>query len=217
MRGFVLGSKFEPEARIPVDSKWGRDIAGGWVVPLHNPADEKVKPNVYPKPNIHLKIASAEETGKAQTWGRITNPEDLYFYTSTNPLDDDNTDEWAAVPEIDYPLENVPKQPTDVANHVPGAMDAMLPDPPRSEGGYEPFTFYIDTNKQTANLLVDRLKSSVEAVIENVSLARRKLENFEFDANNLIRCKLKTILDTKGKEYHNQIEQQLNQRLRQFD
>ncbi len=213
VRGFVLGSKFEPEARIAVDSKWGRDISGGWVVPLHNPAAEKDKPTVYPKPNIHLKIATAEETGKAQTWGRITNPEDLYFYTSTNPQDDDRTDEWAAVPEIDYPLENIPKPPDKIETHVKGSMDATLPDPPRTEGGYEPFTFHLDTNGQTADLLADRLKSSVEAVIENVSMARRKMEEFKFDASNVFRSNLKTILDAKGKDYQNEVEKQLNQRL----
>jgi len=216
VRGFVLGSKFEPEARIAVDSKWGRDIQGGWVVPLHNPAAAKPgKSTVYPKPNIHLKIATAEETGKAQTWGRITNPEDLYFYTSTNPKDDDDTDEWAAVPEIDYPLENVPKAPTpeQIGTHVGGAMDAMLPDPPRTEGGYAPFTFNLDTNKHTADLLTDRLKSSVEAVIENVSLARRKLEIIQFDGQSK---KIRDAIEIPTQDYRTQVEAEIGNTLKVF-
>lgn len=178
-RGFVLGSKFEPEARIYVDSKWGRDIPGGWVVPLFNPAEARAKPEVYGPPNIHLKIATSDKTGKAQTWGRITDPEKLCFYTSTNPKDDDQTDKWTPVADIDFPADTPPKPPAGVETGVKGALDTMLPDPPRTEGGYENFTYHVDTNKQTGNLLCDRLDSPVEAVIENVSLVRRTRGSFE--------------------------------------
>lgn len=209
-RGFILGSKFEPEARIPVDSKWGRDIPGGWVVPLFNPAATAEKPTVYLKPNIHLKIATNEETGKAQTWGRITNPEDLYFYTSTNSDDDDNTDDWSAVPEIDYPLENVPTVPSTEAvggTHVTGAMDATLPDPPHTEGGYAPFTFNLDTNKQTVNLLADRLASPVEAVIENISMVRRKLENFQFSTQSKA---IQEVIQITTDSFRSKVENQIS-------
>jgi hypothetical protein len=207
IRGFVLGGKFPPHTRIRVNSKWGRDIPGGWIVPLYNQA---ANPDIYPKPEVYLRIATSEESGKAQTWGRITNPEVLYFYTSTDRNTGVNTDEWPAVPDVDYPLESVPQPPApDVPTHAGSSLDAKLPDPPPHEGGYEHFTYHLDTSGQTANLLQSRTAGAMEALIENVSMARRSLRELSYDAGSAARQKIAEVI-TRGSAVRDEIRQGIN-------
>jgi hypothetical protein len=131
--------------------------------------------DLYPLPDVRLKLAAAADTGRAQTWGKVLNPENLLFYTSTDPGTDANTDAWPAVADVDFPAVDLPTAPDD-AGYAEGAPDATLPDPPAVLPGYEPFTLRLDTAGQAVNLVADRAKQAVEAVIENVALVRRSME-----------------------------------------
>lgn len=205
VRGFITGSKFPPQTKIKVDSKWGRDIEGGWIVPLHNPAADQT---IYPRPTVHLKFSTSEESGKAQTWGKILNPEILYFYTSTDPTTTVNTDAWTAVPEVDFPFANIPVV-LNAPTHAPGALDAQLPDPPRVAEGYERFTYQLDTVGQTANLLADRTEAVAEAALENVSMVRRSTLLLTDNFSNPARTQLAGLL-AQGKDFRQSVESEIN-------
>ncbi len=173
-RGFVLGSKF-PQKIFPVKSKWGRDVPGGWIVPLYRPGED---PDVYPEPDVELKLAAPEGTGQAHLHRRVLNPEILHFYTSTDPNVGAETDLWGAVPDVDFPLTDVHRVPEQDEKGAEPAIDkhspdGRLPNPPSVLPGYERFTFKLEVDDQTVNLMADRAKNAVAAVIENVALVRR--------------------------------------------
>ena len=103
---FLMGVKF-PVTRIPVDGVWSKDIPGGWIIPLYK---KDIESDFYKLPEILLKFQAAkedEEEEAKELFKRITNPEVLHFYTSTNPKDDDNTEGWKAVPTVDFPVEAI--------------------------------------------------------------------------------------------------------------
>lgn len=186
-RGFVLGAKL-PE-QILVDSSWGQDIPNGWIVPLFNLTAD---PNIYRKPDIALKLNSIKEETQEHLWGRVVNPEILYFYTNTSSSTDANTNNWPPVPGIDYPIEDLPSVPVDEHPTIPNAPDTKLPDAPELHSGYEQFTLKIDTANQATNLLTDRAaKQATAVVIENVTMIRRALTKIDIsdgaDLNNQIR------------------------------
>lgn len=201
--GFVLGDKFPPE-KIYVDSKWGRDIPGGWIIPLYNPAADH---DFYKEPDIHLKLATSAATDTKQTWARITNPENLYFYTSTDPSTGTDTDAWPPVPDVDFPLYNLPTVP-DVPTQIQGAPDAMLPDAPATEAGYGRFTWRVNTGGKTANLLAGRQSGATEALIENVSMVRRSLRTWTPDLSNEGRRRMEGVL-TDGADFRRTVEDNL--------
>lgn len=102
--GFVLGSVFPKDIKIPVSSQWGSDYTyrnadgsaeTGWQVPLWR---RGANPDVYPKPTVHLKVAAhpdiiggspdAGGTGKASETQAVhlcelLDPYKLVFYTRT--------------------------------------------------------------------------------------------------------------------------------------
>jgi len=173
VRGFVRACKF-PQTVIYVDSKWGRDIPGGWVVPLYNPAAD---PAFYKRPDVTIKLTVSEKQQRAAgeeelkkelpfIWGSCRNQEDLIFYTSTVEKTSD-TDQWPPVPGVDYPVAGVPVPPKSLAENV---------EPAAADPGYERFTLRLDTGNVPVNILSERLAATTDAVIENVTVVRRALE-----------------------------------------
>lgn len=180
IRGFVRASKF-PQPIIYVDSAWGRDLPGGWIVPLYNPAAD---PTFYQSPDVKLKLTTSEKTAKLTNgeradedkpkaveqpfvWADITNPENLLFYTSTDPKTTRKTDDWPPAAGVDFPIAQIP------TNEPPEGM--ADPDQFNVNKGYERYTLKIDTGKVPVNLLSERIDAVSDAVVENVCLVRRSL------------------------------------------
>jgi hypothetical protein len=182
VRGFVRASKF-PQTVIFVDSAWGRDVPGGWVVPLFNPAAD---PTFYQPPDVRLKLTASEKTAalaEAQgagdgerpksveqpfVWCQINSTDNLLFYTSTDPNTTKKTDDWPPAAGVDFPLSDIPANPADPAAAPTDLLGVMK--------GYERFTLKVDTGKVPVNLLAERLTAISDAVVENVSIIRRNLE-----------------------------------------
>jgi ABC-type transporter Mla subunit MlaD len=216
VRGFARASKF-PQKVILVDSKWGRDIAGGWVVPLYHPA---ANPEVYKKPQVLIKLSTSEKTGelpaaqdatqsleksdaeKPFVWGMVTNPEDLLFYTSTDPKMTKDTDLWPPAVGVDFPLAEIPVSPDD--------QNTPVKDNGNLFPGYERFTLKLDTGKVPINLLAERLDATADAVVENVTLVRRALGV----AGDLSKIKNATqqsvdLLITEGRQYQVRLQDEI--------
>lgn len=167
LSGFIEGTKF-PQPIIKVDSRWAtslEDASGkskGWVVPLHS---KEAPRDLYPRPDVLLKL-SGSETGQI-TWATITNPEQLYFFTTG---DDKPVESWLAFPGVDFPLLTNTLLVTS-----PTAQSTVSP----IRDGLANFTFKIDTKGGRTNLLKARADRAVEALIENVTVSRVSLSGKE--------------------------------------
>lgn len=163
-RGFVLGSNFKT-TRIPVNGRWGEDVEGGWTIPLWRRGED---PELYPMPQIALRLAGAEQ--ELEIPAQIINPDNLYFYTSTDRTLDANTDLWPPYAHIDY--ANMPRPSADDEPALDAEdPDAVLPDADDLAPGLERFTFRT-VPQAPANLVRDRAEGAVSALIENVTMMR---------------------------------------------
>lgn len=166
-RGFVEACLFRSR-RIPVDGRWGRDVDGGWIVPLWQPDAD---PDVYPKPDIRLQIAAAHMGAAASTPARLSDPSQLVFFTTTRKEGDD-PNLWASCAGIDFvnapPPLPVGKPVIDAADPDAPAPDEMMGDPL-----FDACTFDLDTSGTAANLMDGRSAADpVGAVLENVTMMR---------------------------------------------
>lgn len=135
--GFILGAELK-SVKIRVDSAWGSDVRReGWKVQLWNTAFAGLAPStdpddpasLYPMPQVSLLLAG--EDGKPVPL-ELADPEKLHFYTSVIDGEDDNTDLWQAVSEVDFcdlPMPQLGHAATDRAD----LTDAMLPDAERDK------------------------------------------------------------------------------------
>jgi hypothetical protein len=169
-RGPVLALRFRSTI-IPVDSAWGHDLPGqGWVVPLWQPGKD---PAVYPRPLADLELAAHPDSGVPSVRQILAAPQQLQFFTSTLPRDDDRTDLWAPVPAVDFVDLPVPVPPPapSLAESDP---DGPLPSAQPVEAGYADFTFALEPlAEHGANLVAERVVgNAVGAVLRNVTMMR---------------------------------------------
>lgn len=166
-RGFVEACVFRT-SRIPVDGSWGRDVPGGWIIPLWK-AD--ADPDLYPKPDVRLRIAAAQTDAGAAVPGLFKDPSQLVFYTSTKAATDD-PNLWPAHEGVDY--VDMPK-PAPVGQPTLDASDpdGMAPSDLMRDPLLDRCTFDIDTSGLAASLTEGRTNGDrIAAVIETVSMAR---------------------------------------------
>lgn len=234
VRGFMRASKF-PQTVIYVDSAWGRDIPGGWVVPLYNPAAD---PDFYRRPDVRLKLSTSEKAARLPsaddaaasgggakpdaaeppfTWAEVTNPENLLFYTSTDKELNRETDDWPPAAGVDFPLAEIPANPPPPSGPPgsPGPQDPQLPPPHDALNvmkGYERFTLKVDTGKVPVNLLAERIDAISDAVVENVCAVRRSLEGLRDTITNPQQQVFRTLQSVenvfdKGREYETRLRE----------
>jgi hypothetical protein len=175
--GFVVGAEFK-SIKIRVDSSWGSDVRReGWQVPLWstaflglrpNPNDPDDPVNLYPKPQICLNLAG--EGGK-EIPHEVAEPEKLYFYTSVVAGEDDSTDLWKPVRDVDFcdlPFPVTARVRTESAD----LSDTMLRGEPDHVPGYERFTIALVPAKEAVALTHGRVAGGPVAALRNVTIAR---------------------------------------------
>ncbi|GFE87965.1 AAA family ATPase [Steroidobacter agaridevorans] len=168
--GPFVQSTFESVV-IPVKASWGRDIADGWIMPLHGPtAPEETK--FFPLPRIFLEFARAADKGEGRVAQQVKSPAQLLFFTSTRPQDSGDTDAWPAWPDIDYPTIARPASPPRMPFRSSFAHTTKQPDAARADFGHERFTVDLLPAEEAVNLMHGRSVSGVDARMFNVSLAR---------------------------------------------
>ena len=167
-RGFVNGCYFSEGQRINVDSAWGADVGDhGWKVPLWNPSARR---DVYPKPVFTLGVESETAGRDAGGHCQCDNPENVFFYTSTSPNLNADTNAWPAVLDIDY--VNLPL-PEPAANEYPdGSLNPVFPADPPVAPGFTPCTFRVAKPTTPINVVAERAEKAMSAVLQNVSMMR---------------------------------------------
>jgi len=166
---FLDEIEFKDE-RIPVDSAWGRDIDGGWVIPLWKPdADAQV----YPKPHVVAHMHGDSEGIAVRVPCPFASPDELLFYTTTDPNLDDNTDLWPPVETVDHCNAAAPLPdnlaPLDAAN-----PDGRLADAQALDRGHAALTFSLDPPAVPVNLVASRSAKAMNFVPRNFTISRAK-------------------------------------------
>ncbi len=175
--GFLQGSEFK-STKILVDSRWGADVRReGWRVPLWSTEFLGLKPQpgnpddpalVYPKPQIRVWLAG--EGGREVPY-EVTEPEKLAFYTSVIDGEDDNTDAWRPVRDVDFcdlPFPATPKVSTgsaDLTDDLTASERAHVP-------GYEWCTIGITSPGLPVSLAHNRVAGGPVAALQNLTIAR---------------------------------------------
>ena len=174
--GCLVGAEFK-STKIHVDSSWGSDVRReGWQVPLWNLDFANLKPepgnpddpaSIYPKPQIRLTFAGKDGDVVAE----IDEPAKLVFYTSVVRGEDDRTDLWKPVRDVDFcdaPKVSVGRIQTQSED----LTDAILPPEPEHEPGYERFTIGLVPSKEAVRLGHGRVAEGPVATLRNVTLGR---------------------------------------------
>jgi hypothetical protein len=175
-RGFIANCDFGKNAVIPVDGRWGTDVASsGWKIPLWNPATQTdaAQKDVYKKPNISLGALCDENKKSIVLPQRLEEPEKLFFFTNTAIDAARETDNWQPVPGIDY-VDLASPAPPQARWQQDGSADVLPPQ--RIAAGFEAFTYHVCATSTGANVVADRSQQAVSAVIENVTMMRAKAQ-----------------------------------------
>ncbi|HEY0836991.1 MAG TPA: hypothetical protein VGE72_23975 [Azospirillum sp.] len=169
----LLESAFET-IEIEVRSRWGYDVADGFVLPLWGPA-EGLTPDAfaryYPKPRILLKMARAPEKGGGGIWHPLADPAELCFFSSTRREDGGDPDQWPSFPDVDKPLRCEPTPPALDAVAA-GDRSARMPPAPVEHPGLERFTITLERVEEAVDLVHGRAGRAIEARLDNVVLVR---------------------------------------------
>jgi hypothetical protein len=171
-RGFILGARFAggKPARIHVNSKWGQDVGTtGWKIPLW--VRGAVPSDVYPKPIIHMLTAGATESSQVPI--AISDPEKLFFYTTTDQSLGADPDTWPVVEGVDYQIMpasslQAPPLPSSLKNasDMPGTPPDFIP------AGGSAFTLCLEPAAAAANLVAGRTPEAVSAIPRSITLMR---------------------------------------------
>ncbi len=169
-RGFVEACLF-PTRRIPVKSSWGRDVEAGWIVPLWRSDADR---DLFPKPDIRLRLASANTGASAAVLSRLSDPSQLVFFTSVREEDGDLPDQWLPVAGVDFVNAPAPS-PTGRPVIDRADPDGRQPDDRMRDPMFDRCTFDVDSGSAPANLIAARAAGEpIGAVVETVSMMRSK-------------------------------------------
>ena len=188
--GSILGTHFK-SIKIPVSSTWGNDINRkvntkgdempiGWEIPLWNlNADH----NIYPFPQILLKVLAPKDAAQTEVLCTIANPENLYFYTDVRQEINGenitaNTNRWPSILNVDYTVQefdNIYIKAEPCLNYDdPTLINAPLPSPLDVLPGFERYSFQIISS----DILISangayNTDSKISGKLRNVTMQRK--------------------------------------------
>jgi hypothetical protein len=111
--GFIRAAVFA-SPRIYVNGAWARDLGDGYELPLWDRTAAEANAKFYPRPRIYLECFG-EEDRLTKLW--FSDPDRLYFHTSTAPEAKADTDAWPPRAGIDF--ENMPRWGITEASRQP--------------------------------------------------------------------------------------------------
>jgi hypothetical protein len=156
--------------KIPVDGRnWGRDIPEGWIIPLWRADADQ---SIYPKPSIGIRLTATANAAEQSLLANVTEPDRLFFFTSTRDEDGPNTDLWAPVLNVDF--VNAPR-PAGLGASATNSddLDDVLADDAMEDPAFAAVTIPIDTGGRHVRLSAGRIAADgLGAELHNITLMR---------------------------------------------
>ena len=168
--GFLAASEFVTP-RVYVNGSWGRDLDHGYEIPLWNAQDQS---GFYPKPQLALQ-ARAAGTETTRCW--LVEPDQLVFYTNTQPNTGDDPDKWQAQVGVDCPRAiarlplSVPQGKDDAASNALILSSEQMPKPRLGAMRRPRFDLAVESDGKV-NLQHARGETLMLASLDVVSIAR---------------------------------------------
>jgi hypothetical protein len=183
--GFVTACTFSQDpnqvVRFHVRGDWGSEVGAiGWKVPLWQPGAD---PAIYPKPRVNLSVRASSNGESVPRQVTIADPENLFFYTDTQPppknakdanVDLSDTDAWAPVEGIDFCDEARPQSAGESAFAGSALRPATAGDM-TIPAGLRPCTFLLEANEHAVDLLAHRPGDPMGTALSSLTLCRAQL------------------------------------------
>ena len=172
-KGFTCGEK----RRVNVDSSWGTSVSSvGWKVPLWNPPASTTLPDVYPEPQFYIRVQTAEKDSKGnfiQQLCPVTQPQNVFFYTSLAQHEGSDSDTWQAVESVDF--VNLPLVAPDSGCYNTGDIGKKAAPDPAVPPGYQPVTFSIQSPNTGVHVTDGFASGAFAANLRTITLSRGPL------------------------------------------
>jgi hypothetical protein len=174
------------EERIPVDSRWGRDIYKddgtpfGWLVPLRVAG---AAPHIYGPANLLLHFHADARGPGNDTAGRIENLTEVSFWSDVTPGAGADTNAWPVVPGVD----------SGTFGHLGSEPESLEWGAPAVAGDSARFTWRIAGLTRKANLAghlapaggPEEAAPQIGSILRSVTMARAIATAAEADAPTL--------------------------------
>ncbi len=164
--GFLDAVRFNSRI-INVDSFWGEDLDDyGWKVPLWNRRSARVRPQVYPRPDISFVVRSEGSGENPVSALECAEPDNIVFFTDT-VTDVGDTNVWPARVGIDFANLPAPTHATQGLAKKHDDYDACLI--PR---GFRRFTWRLAPSSHKTTMNAERGKNPVYAELKSITFTR---------------------------------------------
>jgi hypothetical protein len=171
--GFLRALRFNSRI-IPVDSAWGEDVdTFGWRVPLWNRHAARIRPQVYPRPDIAF-VTAAEGGQGALSAQECSNPDNLFFFTDVQ-AGNDATDTWAPRPGIDFATLPAPVRERERTSFLTSEQQdgaGARPNPIRIPRGHARFTWRLAPAAQRTVVNAARAEKPIYAALDTLTFMR---------------------------------------------
>lgn len=181
---------------INVDSAWSEDIEDyGWKIPLWNRDSARLRPQVYPRPDIAFVTRAEGEGERPLAAQECLDPDNLYFFADFETGGDD-TDIWQ--PRVGVDLSALPapahwwQAPLDTDAAVDG--ERRLPGALRIPRGHRRYTWRLGPASKKTALNAGRSDEPLFAGLESITFMRSTTNAPAGDAlKNAVRAAAKLV------------------------
>ncbi|MBR0860663.1 hypothetical protein JQ614_02480 [Bradyrhizobium diazoefficiens] len=175
--GFLDRVRFNQKT-INVDSAWSSDVGTtAWQIPLWNRLSARERPQVYPMPDVAFVTAAEGDGDKPVVAQECLDTDFLFFYADFGATTSD-TDQWAALLDIDYtnmPVANAFKtvvDPSPAASPSAHGADPRRPSVSRFLPGLRRFTWRLAPAAQKTAINAGRIGKPVYVGVESITFER---------------------------------------------
>lgn len=170
--GFLKSIRFNA-TRIAVDSAWGSEVGDvGYQIPLWNLYSARIRPQVYPMPDVVFNLLSEGEKDDTTSAKQCMDPDNIYFFAdikSRNP----KTDEWTPRVGVDaVQALSASEMLNNSEEAQPNTEETYKPSVSRILPGYRRFTWRLAPGGPKVQINAGYGERPIYAEVESVSFMR---------------------------------------------